>query len=146
MIQSKPLLVVLLMGVLFSTGRAGPETASVTVLAVTPFGEVLSPVKVTRFAARGVSGRDYSTLFVGARARGIPSGVYFAQVIAGRVPIAADVRVWSPDALVVVSGTGVFIEKGPAKRGTAGRLTGCQMMVHSHSGAPSMRAPISFWC
>jgi hypothetical protein len=111
-----------MVGVVLSSGRAAPETTSVTILAVTPFGEILSPVKVTRFLAEG--GRDYSSRFMGSRADGIPYGPYTAGVKAGGRGITAPVRVGRANTFTVMSLPEAFIERGPGSRGVTGRVAG----------------------
>jgi hypothetical protein len=122
MIRSRAALLLLMVGVVLSSGRAAPETTSVTILAVTPFGEILSPVKVRRFVAEG--GRDYSSRFTGSRADGIPYGPYTAGVMAGGRGIAAPVRVGRPNTFIVMSLPEAFIERGPGSRGVTGRVDG----------------------
>ena len=94
--------------------RGAPETTSVTILVVTPFAEVLRPVKVTLFARGGVNGKDYSASFEGAKASAIPYGRYFAHVTAEGRGIAADVHVGRPDTPIVMSGPDKIIESGPS--------------------------------
>jgi len=104
--------------------RSAPTGASVTILAVSPFGVILRPLKVTRFAGDNGRGRDYSSQFTEARAQGIPYGMYMAQVTAGGRVIAAPVRVAREDTLVVLSGPGEIIERGAGLTGVVGRVTG----------------------
>jgi hypothetical protein len=110
-------------GVLLSSHRAEPDKTSVTILAVTPYGGVLSPVKVTQFEEDRARGRDYSAQFFGAEGRGIPYGKYRARVVAGGRAIAGNVQVWRPDTLAVLSGPDKFIEGGPGSRGVTGEVT-----------------------
>ncbi len=109
---------------LFSDSQRPAEATSVTIMGVTPFGEVLRPLKVTLFAQGGVNGHDYSADFAGPKALRIPYGKYFAHVIAGGRSIAADVHVGRPDALIVMSGPDKFIDSGPGVRGVAGEVSG----------------------
>jgi hypothetical protein len=104
--------------------RAAPATTSVTILVVTPFGEVLQPVEVMRFAKGDIRGRDYAQQFRGARAEGIPFGPYYAQVKAAGRRIAGDVRVGRADTLIVLSGPEVIIERGPGAPETVGKVVG----------------------
>jgi hypothetical protein len=111
-------------GVLCSSSRAASTTASVTVLAVSPFGEILRPVKVKRFQGEEGRGRDYASHFSDNKADGIPYGKYFAQVAAGDRGIGAWVYVDRADTLLVLSGPKWFIERGPGSPGVVGRVTG----------------------
>ena len=104
--------------------RAAPETTSVTILAVSPFGEVLQPVEVLRFAAGNVNGHNYSPQFTGGRAERIPFGTYYAQVRAADRLIAEPVRVLRNNALIVMSGPKMIIERGPSAPGTIGKVVG----------------------
>jgi hypothetical protein len=113
-----------MVGAVLSSGRPAPETTSVTILAVTPFGEILSPVKVRRFVAEGGRGGDYSSRFMGARADGIPYGPYRASVTAGRRGITAPIRVGRANTFIVMSLPEAFIERGPGARGVTGRVAG----------------------
>jgi hypothetical protein len=124
MIRSRAALLLLMVGVVLSSGQAAPETTSVTILAVTPFGEILSPVKVTRFVAEGGRGDDYSSRFMGTRADGIPYGPYTASVMAGGRGITAPVRVGRANTFIVMSVPEAFIERGPGTRGVTGRVAG----------------------
>src|SRR5580704_8012674 len=109
-------------GMLFSTRLAAAETASVTIVAVSPFGEILSPVKVTRFAADNGRGRDYSPLFTGARADRILTGRYMAQVEAGGRRMLLPFYVGRKEGLIVVSGPEKIIETGPGLHGVIGKV------------------------
>ena len=124
MTRGTPALVLFTVGMLFSDSRRSPETTSVTILAVTPFGEVLRPVKVTLFAQGGVNGHDYSADFAGPKAPRIPYGKFFAHVTAGGRGIAADVHVGRPGTLIVMSGPDKIIESGPGVRGVTGEVSG----------------------
>jgi hypothetical protein len=104
--------------------RAESDTTSVTILAVSPFGEVLQPVKVLKFTKGDVSGRDFSQQFKGARAERIPYGHYVAQVRAPGWLIAQPVTVLRKNALIVMSGPEMMIEKGPGAPGTIGKVVG----------------------
>jgi hypothetical protein len=110
----------------FAAQGAAQSMASVTILAVSPFGEVLRPVKVTGFVADHGRGRDYSSQFMGARAIGIPYGAYLAQVVAQERVIAARVRVGRENTLLVLSGSGVIIERGPGRPGVSGKVIGAE--------------------
>jgi hypothetical protein len=123
--RSASVFVLFSIGMLFSDSRRlPPDTTSVTILAVTPFGEVLAPVKVTQFSKGDVNGRDYSADFAGPKALEIPYGKYFARVNVGKRGVATDVQVGRPDALIVVSVPDRFVEKGPGVRGVTGEVSG----------------------
>src|SRR5579871_5539021 len=112
MIHGRTAALLLTVGLSCVTGRAA-ETASVTILAVTPFGEVLRPVKVTKFASDRGRGRDYASQFTGAKADGVPIGEYLVQVVAGARRIAGFYRVTRRNMLMVLSGPDKIIEGGP---------------------------------
>jgi hypothetical protein len=106
-------------------GVALPDKASVSILTVTPFGSVLKPVTVLRFAAESGRGKDYSSYFQNAKAVGIPYGEYLARVRAGDRIIAGRVLVNEPDAFLVLSGPALFIDTGPTSRtGFRGKILG----------------------
>lgn len=86
--------------------------ASVTVVAVDPYGKVLNPLKMTHFVALGAPNRDYAASFVNATGEGIPLGEYMAQVRAGDINISGRVRVAQSATLVVLSGPDYFIDSG----------------------------------
>ncbi len=124
MIPFKTIAALIVIAILSTASRAAPATTSVTILAVTPFGELLRPVKVIKFAAGDVRGRDYSSQFTDGKAHGIPYGPYFAQVSAGGRGIAGFVRVGRENTLLVLSGPDKFIERGPGLPGLTGKVTG----------------------
>jgi len=103
---------------------ADEPTTPVTILAVTEFGEVLTPVRVTRFQADEGRGRDFAASFSGARASAIPYGEYVARVTAGDRVIAGPVRVGREDTLIVLSGPGAIFESGPGRHGAEGTING----------------------
>jgi hypothetical protein len=109
---------------MLSSEAAGQTTASVTVIAVTPFGEILRPVRVTEFASDLGSGHDFSSRFAGAEAIGIPYGAYLARVIAGGRVIASRVHVNRRNTLLVLSGPGEIIERGAGLPVVVGEVLG----------------------
>jgi hypothetical protein len=100
--------------------------ASVTILAATPFGEILSPIQVVRFQADAGSGRDYASQFENARAIGVPTGRYSVLVRAGGRGIGGFVQVWRDDTLLVLSGSGIIVERGPGTLGVVGKVIGAE--------------------
>jgi len=118
----------LLMAGTLSSGGAELDKTSVTILAVDPYGKILTPVRVTQFEEDKTRGRDYSAQFSGAVGRNIPYGKYRVHVAAGDRVIAGDVRVWRPDALVVMSGPHMIIEAGSGSRGVSGEVTGAGLV------------------
>jgi hypothetical protein len=104
---------------------AASPVASISILAVSPFGELLQPVTVTRFAADSGRGDDYSARFAAAKADGVPYGDYLAQIRAGGRTIASVVKVRREKTLLVLSGPSEFIDSGPARGpGVGGRVSG----------------------
>jgi hypothetical protein len=124
MAQLKTVFSLFVVGMILPASQAATQTTSVTILAVSPFGEVLSPVKVTSFVAGNGRGRDYASQFAGAKAEKIPIGPYMVNVTAGGRRIANSVFVGRMDGLVVVSGPDKIIERGPGLHGVIGKVTG----------------------
>jgi hypothetical protein len=98
----------------------------VTIITVTPFGEILTPVKVTKFTIDRGRGADFSSRFEAGKAvSGVPYGEFLAQVRAGDRVIAGFVHVNRENALLVLAGPKVIIERGQsAGPGVVGRLVG----------------------
>lgn len=126
MIQTKVAVPFVVITMILAAQGAAQTMASVKILAVSPFGEVLRPVKVMEFAGDHGHGRDYSSRFTDATATGIPYGAYLARVVAGERVIAAPVQVNRENTLLVLSGPGEIIERGPGRLGVTGKVIGAE--------------------
>jgi len=113
---------------------AGKETASVRIHATDVFGNGLRPIRVTRFLESGVGGRNFSSLFAGAEAEGIPYGKYIVTIRAGDVGLSGTIVIDRPLQFLVFSGTGWNFDRpegAPIPRGATHRIVGLPKNVRS---------------
>jgi len=114
----------LMVAVLVSEGRAADSGASVRIIAVSPYGRILGPVKVMGFTNEDLHGRDYASRFSGGKADGIPTGGYIARVVAEGRSITRPVQVARENTLLVLSGPELIIEVGKGQPGVIGKIVG----------------------
>jgi hypothetical protein len=69
-------------------------------------------MRVVRFVEQRVNGKDFSSQFVDGQAHGIAYGAYVISVNAGSIRLGKIVYIDSPEAFVVLSGSGTFIDYG----------------------------------
>lgn len=100
---------------------AATPTAKVRLYAVDPFGHGLGSFQVVRFVEPRIGGKDYTSLFHGSEADGIPYGTYVVGIRAGKIGIGGNVHVDQPDTFAVLAGSGKFTEGGVP---LTGRITG----------------------
>lgn len=119
------LVIFLLSAAIQGARAAARESATVRVHAVDRYGKGLGPVTVIGFAQPRVGGADYTSRFVGDKAKGIPFGEYNVSVRAGGVIAGGRVDVESTETFIVLSGSAVYMDYAPGNTPVQpGRVTG----------------------